>query len=199
MKLSESKYAISYKSVIDRKLPPGQAQKVWQQAEKNFDDLMQENPNQTKAAAEHTYVSIFPAISIYKAMQSCGVEDAMSIMEEGAARLSAKRGKTYAGMLKIPGMKSLFLKIFATGMRSGFGPEAGFAERFITENSRELKVDVTKCPYTDYCAKYGCPELVHVFCKNDEYAYGNLPGIQFLRTQTLGTGGQCCDFHFKRS
>lgn len=37
------------------------------------------------------------AISIYKAMQSCGVEDAMSIMEEGAARLSAKRGKTYAG------------------------------------------------------------------------------------------------------
>ena len=163
MKLSESKYAISYKSVIDRKLPLEQAQKVWQQAEKNFDDLMQENPNQTKAAAEHTYVSIFPAISIYKAMQSCGVEDAMSIMEEGAARLSAKRGKTYAGMLKIPGMKSLFLKIFATGMRSGFGPEAGFAEHFITENSRELKVDVTKCPYTDYCAKYGCPELVHVF------------------------------------
>ena len=39
----------------------------------------------------------------------------------------------------------------------------------------------------------------NIFCNNDIYAYGSLDGIQFLRVQTLGTGGEKCDFLLKRS
>lgn len=59
--------------------------------------------------------------------------------------------------------------------------------------------NILKCPYVKYCAELGCPELAHIFCNNDIYAYGSLEGIQFLRTQTLGTGGEKCDFLLKRS
>ncbi|MBQ8603343.1 MAG: L-2-amino-thiazoline-4-carboxylic acid hydrolase [Oscillospiraceae bacterium] len=38
--------------------------------------------------------------------------------------------------------------------------------------------------------------MTHNFCDSDIYCYGNLPGIKFERTQTLGTGGSCCDFSF---
>lgn len=39
---------------------------------------------------------------------------------------------------------------------------------------------------------------MQVFCDSDFATYGNLPGIKFERTQTLGSGGQCCDFKFIR-
>lgn len=42
----------------------------------------------------------------------------------------------------------------------------------------------------------GCPEACRFFCECDNYAFGDLKKVGFRRTQTLGTGGDCCDFHF---
>ena len=35
-------------------------------------------------------------------------------------------------------------------------------------------------------------------CRADIINYGNLPYIDFIRTQTLCQGGDCCDFDFVR-
>ena len=40
----------------------------------------------------------------------------------------------------------------------------------------------------------GCPELNILFCENDIHAYGNLPGLKFTRTKTIGAGDELCDF-----
>ena len=61
-----------------------------------------------------------------------------------------------------------------------------------------LKMDMTACPYCRFATLFGCPELTPVFCESDFATYGDLPGIRFLRTQTLGTGGDRCDFQFIR-
>ncbi len=61
--------------------------------------------------------------------------------------------------------------------------------------NKEYKMDVTACPYVKYCNSEGCPELTHIFCDNDVYAYGYLKGIRFTRTETLGIGGNKCDFY----
>ena len=44
----------------------------------------------------------------------------------------------------------------------------------------------------------GCPELTKIFCANDDRFYGNLPGLEFRRTGTLGTGASRCDFNIKK-
>lgn len=59
-------------------------------------------------------------------------------------------------------------------------------------------MDITTCPYCRYAKSLGCPELMSVFCDSDFATYGNLPGIKFKRSQTLGTGGSYCDFRFIR-
>ena len=41
-------------------------------------------------------------------------------------------------------------------------------------------------------------ELVHMSCNIDEYIYGNLPGLEFKRTGTLGIGADKCDFCLRR-
>jgi hypothetical protein len=44
----------------------------------------------------------------------------------------------------------------------------------------------------------GCPELTKIFCENDERVYGNLPGLKFERTGTLGKGAKRCDFYLRK-
>ena len=79
-------------------------------------------------------------------------------------------------------------------------PETEFKSHFYEAElakKTELKFEITACPYCKHCAELDCPELVRTFCTSDSYCYGNLPGVTFKRTQTLGTGGECCDFYFK--
>ncbi|MCM1268357.1 MAG: L-2-amino-thiazoline-4-carboxylic acid hydrolase [Bacteroidales bacterium] len=198
MNLSESKYAASYARELKKNFSEAEYAILWEAAEQAFQKLLQENPGQSEAVAKHTHISIFPAIAIYRTVAADHPEKAMQILQDGAAAVSGQAGAKYARLLKIPGMKMLFMKIFSSGVKKGFGPEAGFAHTFITDSNKTVAFNVTKCPYQFYCEKYGCPEIVPVFCKNDEYAYGNLPHIRFIRTQTLGTGGNCCDFRFER-
>lgn len=198
MKLLESKYAFAYRQEMEKRFSESEVNALWEKAESRFQKLLTENPEQPKAVIRHTYISIFPAIAIYKAMETEYPGRGMEILEHGAAAVSKKAGAKYAKILKIPGIKGIFMRVFSRGVKKGFGVEAGFSHEFITDSGSELAFNVTKCPYQDYCEKYGCSEIVPVFCKNDEYAYGNLPGIQFIRTQTLGTGGSCCDFRLER-
>ena len=65
--------------------------------------------------------------------------------------------------------------------------------------SKDLRFDILSCPYAKYTAELGCPEIAHIFCDNDIYAYGSLKGITFERTQTIGTGGSKCDFHLYKT
>ena len=43
----------------------------------------------------------------------------------------------------------------------------------------------------------GTPELTKIFSINDECTYGDIPGLDFIRHTTLGTGGDKCDFYVR--
>ncbi|MCM1334777.1 MAG: L-2-amino-thiazoline-4-carboxylic acid hydrolase [Bacteroides sp.] len=166
---------------------------IWEIARKNLRDILTRYPNIPPKEKRHTDL-IFPHIAVYKALRDDHGEVAMEIMERGEA-LSAKRAaKKFQTLVGLPLGKRLFLKGFAAGCKSGFGAEAGFKHVIAEANARRYQMDVVACPYVKYCAAEGCGELTHIFCDNDVYAYGHLDGIAFERTQTLGTGGEKCDF-----
>lgn len=198
MKLIESKYAKAYKQQIEHMFSKSEADTLWENAEAIFHKLIEENPNQSEAAAKHTYASIFPAIAIYKTISPKYPDKAIEILKNGTAAISQKADQQYARLVRLPFFKGIFMKCFSKGVKSGFGSEAGFSHEFITDSNKCLVFNVTRCPYQDYCEKYECGEIVRIFCRNDEYAYGNLPGIKFTRMQTLGAGGDCCDFKLER-
>lgn len=41
-------------------------------------------------------------------------------------------------------------------------------------------------------------KTIALSCAVDDVTYGGLRKIGFTRTQTLGNGDDCCDFHFFR-
>ena len=59
-------------------------------------------------------------------------------------------------------------------------------------------VNIHQCFWHDTFVKYGCPEVCALACRCDELTFGEMKHIGFRRTQTLGTGGSCCDFYFTK-
>ena len=113
-------------------------------------------------------------------------------------RNSMETGRKLAKMMGIPGMKSLFIKIWNPLTKKMFGADSGFKNVFYQNKKGEYRMDVVACPYNKYLTELGCPELTKIFCANDDRCYGNLPGIEFKKSGTLGTGAERCDFYLRK-
>lgn len=134
MELIESKYSVSYKREMQKFFSESEFNILWSTAEKIFTELIEQEPDQSKALSRHTHVSIFPAIVVYKAVAEKYPEKAMMILENGTAAVSKEAGEKYAKILKFPGVKYIFLNIFSKGVKRGFGSEAGFCHEFISKS-----------------------------------------------------------------
>ena len=181
------------KDVAENTIGVEETNNVWREARIILKDILNRYPTIQPKEQLHTDL-IFPHIAVYKALLRSHSDKAVKIMEDGEAITAKESAKSFQKIVSLPFGKTIFLKAFAAGCKSGFGPEAGFANIVHNAGSKEYKMDVTACPYVKYCNSEGCPELTHIFCDNDVYAYGHLKGIRFIRTETLGTGGSRCDF-----
>ena len=187
----------SIKAEMDKKFP--NSDELWRKAESKLDEIMRQYPDLPKGVHMHTDNYIFPSAAIYLTLKkTASQEDAYSAIENAAIEHSTETGKKIASMLKLPGMKSLFIKIWNPLAKKLFGPNSGFKNVFYPNKKGEYQMDVVVCPYNKYFTELGCPELTKIFCANDNRCYGNLPGIEFKRSGTLGTGADRCDFYLRK-
>lgn len=157
-------------------------------------ELFEENKDASKELYAHLG-QILPCIAFYESLKKLtgSSEKALEVFEKWAF---VKFNSLVPAMQTI--MKTgLYKKVPELGemlLEKTFNEAAGFASRSV-ETDNGFAVDMTACPYLETCKKYGCPELTPVFCKSDDLIYGNLhPDLVWARTQTLATGGECCDF-----
>ena len=167
-------------------------------AEKHYTNCALLCKKADKGEWTHLNNTILPTVSIYKALQETDPDNALTSAHTVMMNVCEVSGAAMRKLLKLPGMQSAFMWFLPKMANRMFGPSCGFRFKNFEVSKRELKMDMTACPYCRYAKLFGTPELVVVFCDSDFAVYGNLPGIQFLRTQTLGTGGDCCDFRFYR-
>lgn len=152
----------------------------------------------SKGERQHLDGTILPTVALYKALLEIDPENALKSARTIMMNLCEMGGVIVGKILKLPGMKSAFMWFLPKMAVTMFGPSCGFQYENYEVGKRILKMDMTACPYCCYAKLLGVPELTYVFCDSDFATYGNLPGIRFVRTQTLGTGGNCCDFQFIR-
>ena len=95
-------------------------------------------------------------------------------------------------------MRSLFVKAWDVLTRKLFGENSGFQNVFYPKKKGEYRMDVVSCPYNRYFTELGCPELTKISCGADDHVYGDLPGLKFERTTTIGRGGKRCDFCIRK-
>lgn len=167
-------------------------------AEKHYADCVRLCVDAPKGEWTHLNNTILPTVSIYKALLEIDSENALTSAHAVMMNVCEVGGAFMRGMLKLPGMKSAFMWFLPKMAKQMFGPSCGFQFENYGVSKRHLKMDMTACPYCRYAKLFGTLELTPVFCDSDFATYGDLPGIRFERTQTLGTGGEYCDFRFVR-
>lgn len=172
-------------------------EKIWQEAAKRLQTMYDNHKNLPKGVKRHTDGFIFQAAAIYLAIKEYDKEKAFDIMQKVMKEKGEQSGKGFARFVSIPFGKRIFLKIWDIISHKMFSESAGFSNVFYPKQRGEFRMDITRCPYDTYLTELGCPELTRLFCENDVYAYGNLPGMEFIRTQTIGAGGSLCDFRLR--
>ena len=183
-----------FKTEIAKRFAPSETEKIWTDAENRLFELYASHTDLPKGVSAHTDSFIFPAAAIYLAMKEADSEIAYDIMKTKMAEKSDKMGQMIAKCCRLPGFKKFFLSMWDTMSHKMFGETAGFKNLFYPKEKSCFRMDITQCPYHTYLTEAGCPELNILFCENDVHSYGNLPGLKFTRTKTIGAGDGLCDF-----
>ncbi len=184
----------AFKDEIITRLSLTECKKIWYDAHKRLYRMYSDHQDLPKGVAMHTDGFIFPAASIYLAMKEVDPDMAYDVMKKIMAEKSTKTGQKIAKCCKIPGFKKFFLKMWDSLSHKMFGETAGFRNVFYPKEKGCFRMDIIECPYNKYLTEQGCPELNILFCENDVHSYGNLPGLKFTRTKTIGAGDELCDF-----
>lgn len=188
------------KDEMDKHLPKGQSDALWQSASEMLAAILEQYASLPKGVHGHTDNFIFPSAAIYLiAKEELGGAAAYQIIEDAAIRRTEAAGKMLAKLMKLPGMRSLFIRIWDPLTKKKFGSASGFQNVFYPKMKDGYRMDIIACPYCRYFSELGCPELTKIYCANDDRVYGDLPGIVFERTGTLGTGADRCDFYIRKA
>ncbi len=146
----------------------------------------------TKSQYKTACKSILDRIALYKAfLLYLDSDTAIDYCRENFYSMADGFRKFANFMTKGNTRANLFKKLFAKGLNSDVWDSE------ITEyNKDKFHFNMHRCLYNDLCNKYGCKELTPMFCAGDYYVFGEMEGLKFYRSQTLGEDGEMCDFHF---
>lgn len=172
--------------------------RILSRAETHYAALAAQCGGATPGEWKHLNNTILPTAAVYLGLKDVDPDNAWSAAREALIGLCETGGRVVGAMLRIPGMKGLFMKLLPKMALSMFGRECGFDYENFSADKKSLTMDTLACPYCRYAALLEVEELMPVFCESDFATYGKLPGIRFERTATLGTGGDRCDFRFTR-
>ncbi|MBQ9315863.1 MAG: L-2-amino-thiazoline-4-carboxylic acid hydrolase [Atopobiaceae bacterium] len=168
---------------------------LWVRAERRLDGLLKTTEGLSKGERMHVEGYIMPTFALYREMsEEMGKEEALALLKGFARSNALVNRRFFERMVSIPWGKQLFLGGFAIMQPRAFGEGAGFAVRSAFSDATHVHLDIVGCPYQRMTAELGAPELCNLFCTNDDIIYGDLPGIKFSRTGTLGRGDEVCDF-----
>lgn len=171
--------------------------KVCREANENYYRMLKAHDDLNNAAVMH-WKQCCERAAIYVVVKKYYPDSVTEWFDEALREYGVKAGAALNRLLHFPGMKALFLPFMRKIAKNIFGPKGGFKNTFGVVNKDETHFDILDCPYCRYLQELNCPELKPGFCRSDEYVYGNLDAFIFERTQTLGTGGEKCDFCMRK-
>jgi len=170
------------------------AERITSSQDKIFVESVSSLHDRTKNQVRTLTKTILPRLALYKALKS---DDQLKDRAYELTRrymievIGKQKHKSTAVMEKFPGFYKIYSKSFLKIMRT-----TDLQVSTQQEGRDYYDITITDCLWHNACVEFGCPELCRAFCEVDDITYGGLNKLGFTRTQTLGMGGECCDFHF---
>jgi hypothetical protein len=174
-----------------------QGRELYRRQKARLESLLPYTRSLTKGQIRTLAKIILPRIALYQVLIDApdSKDDALSVMAVYMERVGAKMGKVARRLEIAPLFYYLFRKIFAyVAVHSD-----NWVVDVVKNNRESVEINITKCLWYEACADNGCPELCKCFCGTDDIIYGSLRKIKFSRTNTIGCGGEWCDFRYANS
>ncbi len=194
--IKEVKSLSRIKELLAEKRGEREAEAIILDSERRIRNAWKNYEGVTKEEAYHLK-KIIPIASAYLSIKETHPDMALAIVLQSHRERANVAAVYLQKAVKLPGMKGLFMKMWKPLTVKMFGEKAGFKNVFYETDKNEFRMDIIQCPYCKAFAELGAPELAKYSCESDDIVYGNLEGIDFIRTQTLATGGSKCDFYLK--
>ncbi len=159
-----------------------------------FGEVVANAKGKSKSQMKELEQTILPRVALYKAFMASGIGEGHTTELMRAYMMDVVAAQKHASTQKmqlVPGFFAIYKRVFLKVMRT-----SDLWESTQTEGPGCFGASITRCLWHDACVENGCPELCPLFCDVDDVNYGGLSKMGFSRTQTLGYGGDCCDFHF---
>lgn len=167
---------------------------VFEKQNEVLKELITNTKNKSKNQMKTLTNTILPRIALYKVLQKEDLpkDEVTNYMRKYMIeKIAQKKHYSTAKMEIVPGFYSIYSKVFLKIMRT---TDLQKSEQKCGKGF--FDVTIKKCLWHTACIENDCPELCRLFCDVDNVTYGGLKKIGFIRTQTLGYDGKCCDFHF---
>lgn len=185
------------KAYLNEEFEKDRADALFSEQGKTLNALIENTKDKTKNQMKTLAQTILPRIALYKTFIKAGFseEDTYKYMRKYMLEVvAAKKHASTAKMEIVPGFYAIYSSVFLKIMRT-----TDLQQSTQVHGKDYFDVTITKCLWHTACVENGCAELCSLFCDVDDVTYGGLRKIGFTRTQTLGYGGDCCDFHmFKK-
>lgn len=191
MKIKQQK---QIKDFLIEELGEDKGNALFDKQEKTLDTLIKNTKNKSENQMKTLIQTILPRIAMYKAFLQEGFskEDTYKYVKKYMLdKVAAKKHASTAKMELVPGFYTIYSNIFLKIMRT-----TDLQESEQNKGKGYYNVTIKKCLWHTACVENDCENLCRLFCDVDDVTYGGLHKIGFIRTKTLGYGGDCCDFHF---
>jgi hypothetical protein len=168
-----------------------------------YDELMAGRPRFRQAVLRrHLETSILPGLALYQALRE-EIDDQEAVMAEIDRHFSAwvehsLQRKQVQLLARLPDPYAVLQTANRLVLKTNY-PREGWTVEWLEDSDRCVAFDIRECFYLNVLTAYGTPELTALFCRGDDLLYGNLPGIFWQRTETLGRGDDRCNFRFCRA
>ncbi|MEW5868591.1 MAG: L-2-amino-thiazoline-4-carboxylic acid hydrolase [Chloroflexota bacterium] len=149
------------------------------------------------ALRRHLRQSILPGLAIYQAQLEFHHGGRQAALDEINALFYAWTKHLYRPTMRMLGRFPRPFGVFRLGLalRMSEFPLEGWQTTWRENSPQRVAFDMHTCFYLRTLTTYGAPELTPSFCQIDDWMGAMLPAsITFHRTQTLGRGGERCDF-----
>lgn len=154
------------------------------------------------ALRQHYEEGILPSLALYQTLREAG-QDQDAVLAEMDRIIAAQveqsgRQRLVQILGRVPDPFAVVRFLNRWVMKYRYPPE-GWRFEWVEDSDRCIAYDAHECFYLNVLTTYGAPELTAHLCAVDDLLYGDLPGISWQRTKTLGRGDDRCDFRFCRA
>jgi len=197
----ESHFFRAVRRLLNRERGHGETAAFMDKAYTHYADLIDRLPPYRSRAERMAYELGAFGLALYRTLREESWEQDAAV--DRVARLIWEPLKVIGSIVSLyrrtPGPMLLWKATVKLASRTIQGPPAWEYTWLEPGEAFDLGFNVTSCAYWEYFRRMGAPEVARAYCQGDIYIAEQLaPAIEFHRTKTLATGGDCCDFRYRR-